>query len=168
VIGRSRGRADPRLELPSIRFARGNTDLVGEQERFSSRPANGLAQTPSQSRASPKSQVSDRISGTHSLIASHRQTSAEHFTRRLGHEASPSAVWEVGHHSLGRLATALGRYDDADAHFRAAADAHQRLQAPYLLASTRVAWAEMLARRANEGDKNQARDLAQQAATVAA
>ena len=81
---------------------------------------------------------------------------------------TPTMVWEVGHHSLGRLATVLGRYDDADAHFRAAADTHQRLQAPYLLASTRIAWAEMLARRAKHGDPNQARDLAEQTATVAA
>jgi class 3 adenylate cyclase len=76
-------------------------------------------------------------------------------------------VGEVGHHALGRLATVLGRYDDADAHFRAAADTHQRLHAPYLLASTRIAWADMLTRRANDDDPDQAHHLAQQAAMVA-
>jgi hypothetical protein len=50
------------------------------------------------------------------------------------------SVWEIGHHSLGRLATVLDRYDDADAHFRPATETHQRLRAPYLLASTRIAW----------------------------
>jgi hypothetical protein len=41
VVGRSRGRADPRLELPSIRFARGNIDLVSNRS-VSARAATGL------------------------------------------------------------------------------------------------------------------------------
>ena len=87
------------------------------------------------------------------------------FAANLPH--TPTMIWEVGHHSLGRLATVLGRYDDAEAHFHAAADTHQRIRAPYLLASTRLTWAEMLARRARDGDRAWARDLARQAATIA-
>jgi hypothetical protein len=78
------------------------------------------------------------------------------------------AIYAVGHHALGRLATFLRRLDDAEEHFLAAAAFHEGLGARYLLADTRVYWAEMLDRRGREGDAQAARDLAQQAASVAA
>jgi tetratricopeptide (TPR) repeat protein len=73
------------------------------------------------------------------------------------------AILEVGHHALGRLATVLERYDEADTHFRAAAEFHEGLRAQYLLASTRLEWATMLDRRGGNGDVDRVRELAQQA-----
>jgi hypothetical protein len=77
-------------------------------------------------------------------------------------------IYEVGYDALGRLATLLRRFDDAEVHFRAAAEFHEGLGARYLLADTRFHWAEMLERRGRDGDADAARDLAQQAVAVAA
>ena len=77
------------------------------------------------------------------------------------------SVYEVLHFALGRLATVLERYDDAESHFRAAHDLHERMNALYLLAHTRAAWAEMLSRRNVGDDAARARVLAQQALSVA-
>jgi len=57
---------------------------------------------------------------------------------------------------LGRLATVLGRYDDAEAHFRLALELHTRLQAPYWTARTELDWANLLLARARPGDKQAA------------
>jgi hypothetical protein len=48
---------------------------------------------------------------------------------------------------LGMLANELGRYDDADAHFRRAVEIQERIGSPPLLVETRLEWARMLARR---------------------
>jgi len=48
-------------------------------------------------------------------------------------------------HYLGLLAAALGRHDEADGHFAAAAVIHHQVGAPAWLARTRVAWARSLA-----------------------
>ena len=59
-------------------------------------------------------------------------------------------------YSLGILATALDRYEEADEHFRLASDIAERVGAPMFLAMTEVEWAAMLGAR---GDDDRARDL---------
>ena len=54
---------------------------------------------------------------------------------------------------LGMLATTLGRYFEADAHFAAAAAIHTRIGAPAWLARTQVDWGRMLLRR--DGQANE-------------
>jgi tetratricopeptide (TPR) repeat protein len=65
----------------------------------------------------------------------------------------------VAHH-LGLLTTALGRYDEAEAHFEEAAQIAERMEAPHWLARTRLEWARMLLRRAGPRDVEHARELA--------
>ncbi len=48
-------------------------------------------------------------------------------------------------HALGRLATVLGRHEDAEAHFAEALVVHQRLRAPFFIAETELAWGRLLA-----------------------
>src|SRR5207253_826654 len=60
---------------------------------------------------------------------------------------------------LGMLATTLGRYFEADAHFAAAAAIHTRIGAPAWLARTQVDWGRMLLRRDGKGDAEQAGEL---------
>jgi tetratricopeptide (TPR) repeat protein len=70
-------------------------------------------------------------------------------------------------HYLGLLATTMGRFDDAEARFAAAATTHQRIQAPTWLARTRLEWARMLLARRQPGDAERARELLDQAITTA-
>ena len=70
-------------------------------------------------------------------------------------------------HHLGRLATVLGRFSEADDRFRAAAATHERLAAPTWLARTRLEWARMLVTRGEPGDGARAVDLARQALVAA-
>jgi class 3 adenylate cyclase/tetratricopeptide (TPR) repeat protein len=58
---------------------------------------------------------------------------------------------------LGLLASALGDYDAAEAHFNHALAVHERLHAPYLLARTNLEWGRMLIGRARPGDRHHAR-----------
>jgi len=52
---------------------------------------------------------------------------------------------------LATLATVLGRYDDAETHFTHALELHERLQAPFYVALTKLEWGGMLlARRAGD------------------
>jgi class 3 adenylate cyclase len=67
------------------------------------------------------------------------------------------------HHYLGLLATTMGRFDDAEARFAAAAATHQRIQAPTWLARTRLEWARLLLTRHQPGDLERARELLGQA-----
>ena len=67
------------------------------------------------------------------------------------------------HFSLGRLATLLGRYDDAENHLGRAHEIHAAMPAPYFLDRTRWAWAEMLLTRGDPADHERARLLATQA-----
>ncbi len=60
---------------------------------------------------------------------------------------------------LGMLATELGRYDDADEHFRRAVEIQERIGRPPLLVETRLEWARMLARRDGPDDTDRARSL---------
>ena len=77
---------------------------------------------------------------------------------------APSPV--VAHH-LGVLATTLGRYDEAETWFAAAAAIHERLGAPHWLARTRLELARMLLARQAAGDAERARDLLDQAMATA-
>jgi len=61
-------------------------------------------------------------------------------------------------HALGRLATALGRYDDAERHFGVACEITTRVRAPVLLAMTQVEWAALLLERGSD-DLARARGL---------
>ena len=61
--------------------------------------------------------------------------------------------------STGRLATLLGRYDDADALLHEALATHERLAAPYWIARTQIDIAELAAARGGPGDADAARDL---------
>jgi class 3 adenylate cyclase/tetratricopeptide (TPR) repeat protein len=70
-------------------------------------------------------------------------------------------------HYLGLLATTMGRFDDAEARFAAAATTHQRIQAPTWLARTRLEWARMLLARRQPGDAERAQELLDQAITTA-
>jgi class 3 adenylate cyclase len=72
----------------------------------------------------------------------------------------------VSHH-LGRLATTLGRFDDADGRFAAAAAIHDRIAAPIWLARTRLEWARMLLTRRHPGDAERAQELLRQALATA-
>ena len=60
---------------------------------------------------------------------------------------------------LGMVAATLGRLDDAEARFAAAATAHDRMHAPTWLARTRLEWARMLLDRNKPGDAERAREM---------
>jgi tetratricopeptide (TPR) repeat protein len=78
--------------------------------------------------------------------------------------ASHPLMWlgSFSHH-LGLLATTLGRWSEAEAHFRTAASTHERLGAPAWLARTRLEWARMLLAGAEPGGGERAHDLLRQA-----
>lgn len=71
-------------------------------------------------------------------------------------------------HTLGVLARVLGRLDDADAHFRAAAAMNERMQAPFFTARTQVEHAKLLLERDAPGDGERAIELLVQARATAA
>ena len=68
---------------------------------------------------------------------------------------------------LGVLATTVGDWDNAEAHFTSAAATHERIAAPTWLARTRLEWARMLLARAEPGDGERAHDLLRQALATA-
>ncbi|HEY3238214.1 MAG TPA: hypothetical protein VGL92_01525 [Acidimicrobiia bacterium] len=70
-------------------------------------------------------------------------------------------------HYLALLATTLGRFDDAESRFAAAAQTHEGIGAPTWLARTRLEWARMLLTRQQHGDGDRARELLGQALTAA-
>ena len=70
-------------------------------------------------------------------------------------------------HYLGLLATSLSRFNEAEAHFRAAVERQLRLGTPAWLAHTRFEWARMLLARRTPGDEDQARELLDQALAAA-
>jgi tetratricopeptide (TPR) repeat protein len=69
---------------------------------------------------------------------------------------------------LGLLATTLGHYDAAVAHFEVAADTHERLNAPIFLAGNQVGWATALLRRGDPSDRAQIHSLLERAREAAA
>lgn len=70
-------------------------------------------------------------------------------------------------HYLGLLATSLGCFDEAEAHFRAATEKQIRLGTPIWLAHTRYEWARMLIARHAPGDTEKAREMLGQALATA-
>jgi hypothetical protein len=70
-------------------------------------------------------------------------------------------------HYLGGLATVLGRYNAADAHFTQASAFNERLHAAFFAARTNLSWGKMLAERNAPGDADKARDLLTKAHAVA-
>jgi class 3 adenylate cyclase/tetratricopeptide (TPR) repeat protein len=64
---------------------------------------------------------------------------------------------------LGNLASTLGRYEEAEAHFGAAAGIEERLGAPLLLARTHVSWARALIARGRPEDLDRAKHMLEQA-----
>ncbi len=78
-----------------------------------------------------------------------------------------SALGPVSH-TLGGLATVLGRYDEAEHFFRASAKVSQRMGAKFFAARTDLMWARMLIKRGAPGDMAKARELLLNARDVAA
>jgi class 3 adenylate cyclase/tetratricopeptide (TPR) repeat protein len=70
----------------------------------------------------------------------------------------PTAQGPVSH-TLGSLATVLGRYDEADALFAHSAASSARANAKFFSARTHLMWGKMLAERRGPGDVDKARDL---------
>jgi tetratricopeptide (TPR) repeat protein len=77
--------------------------------------------------------------------------------------AVPEGALDSTHRPLGILAAMLERYDAAAEHFEAALAMNERMGALPWLAHTRLAYAEMLDRRAGPGDRDQAAQLRSQA-----
>jgi class 3 adenylate cyclase/tetratricopeptide (TPR) repeat protein len=85
-----------------------------------------------------------------------------------GRFPTPAAVaYPSVSHYLGLLSTALGRFDEAEGHFSAAAAIHERIGAPAWLARTRLEWARLLGTRGQPGDAERARELLGQARATA-
>jgi predicted ATPase/class 3 adenylate cyclase len=80
-----------------------------------------------------------------------------------------AAITGCGSHYLGLLATTLERYDEAEERFAVAEATHERVNAPAWVARTRVEWAAMLLRRADDAssDAERAQDLLGGALTTA-
>jgi class 3 adenylate cyclase/tetratricopeptide (TPR) repeat protein len=70
-------------------------------------------------------------------------------------------------YDLGLLATVLGRYDDADAHFAEAVEIQRRTGARGMLAHTQLAWGRMLLGNQQPGDLERAREQLKQAQQTA-
>jgi Flp pilus assembly protein TadD len=68
-------------------------------------------------------------------------------------------------HALGLALATIGRYDEAEAAFAQAAEVHERIGAPILLAATRLEWARLLQRR--DDDTERAGKLALDAGAIA-
>ncbi len=82
--------------------------------------------------------------------------------------ACHSLIWLgcVAYH-LGILAATLGRWDEAETHFTAAARSHSRIGAPTWLARTRLEWGRMLLARQEGDDIERARAFSQDALKTA-
>lgn len=65
----------------------------------------------------------------------------------------------AGAHHLGVLATTMGDFDGAEAHFSAAERAQDAMDAPAWTARTRSAWARMLMTRGRQQDVERAQVL---------
>jgi tetratricopeptide (TPR) repeat protein len=70
-------------------------------------------------------------------------------------------------YDLGLLATTLGRYADADAHFAEAVATHARIGVRGMLPHTCLEWARMLLTRREPGDAERGRDLLERALATA-
>jgi class 3 adenylate cyclase/tetratricopeptide (TPR) repeat protein len=90
----------------------------------------------------------------------------EPYAGRLVHIAQASVVTGSVSYYLGLLDGLMGRYDEAESRFSAAAVQHERIGAPTWLARTRLEWARMLLSRRQPGDAERARELLGQVLTV--
>jgi hypothetical protein len=70
-------------------------------------------------------------------------------------------------HYLGLLAHTLDRHNEADQWFGQALALHEAMEAPFFVAMTQTAWAELLADRNKPGDTRRASDLLATAVQVA-
>jgi DNA-binding SARP family transcriptional activator len=70
-------------------------------------------------------------------------------------------------HALGMASLGAGALDAADAHFAAAARVHTRLDAPFLLANTRLWWGRALRQRLGPDDRARSATLLREAYVVA-
>ena len=70
-------------------------------------------------------------------------------------------------HYLGILAGVLGRHDEAEEHFRFAAELAERTGARGILVRTRLEWPRLLLSRGGPGDADRARALAAAARDLA-
>ena len=77
-----------------------------------------------------------------------------------------SLDWGAAARPLGRLATLLGRYDDAETHLREAQAMHERMQAPFWIGRTRIDMAELCLTRRADDDLTTARDHLDQAQRI--
>jgi DNA-binding CsgD family transcriptional regulator/tetratricopeptide (TPR) repeat protein len=84
------------------------------------------------------------------------------------HIAGTAIAWagSVSHY-LGLLTTSLGRFDEADGYFAAAAFTHERIGAAGWLARTRLEWARMLLIRRGANAAQRAQQLLGQASATA-
>ncbi|MDP8930687.1 MAG: AAA family ATPase [Actinomycetota bacterium] len=89
------------------------------------------------------------------------------YTNRLAVSDRARTVMGSVSRSLGLLATLLGRFDEAEAHFEAALDHHERLGSPPLVALTQVGYAQMLRARGRPGDHERAAELHRRAHALA-
>ena len=74
-----------------------------------------------------------------------------------------SLDWGAAARALGRLATLLGRYDDAERHLHDALAMHERIDAPYWIARNRIDLAELCLARCAGDDLSAAHDHLDQA-----
>jgi hypothetical protein len=80
------------------------------------------------------------------------------------HRRGPAQTFDW---ALGRLATTLERYEQAEGHFVAAADIEERLGAPLFLARTHASWAHALIARGQPEDLERAQQVLEQAEEAA-
>jgi tetratricopeptide (TPR) repeat protein len=66
-------------------------------------------------------------------------------------------------HYLGRLATVLQRFDEADTYFKQGLEVNQRLGDPFYIARTELGWGKMLLERSEPGDAERGSALIERA-----
>ena len=89
------------------------------------------------------------------------------YAQRLVLPSANAVSYGSASYYLGILTTLLGRWQDADRHFAKAIATYERGQMAGFLARTRYAWATMLRRRDEPGDRERALGLAGQALETA-
>jgi class 3 adenylate cyclase/tetratricopeptide (TPR) repeat protein len=77
--------------------------------------------------------------------------------------AAPASAFGTFAWALGVLAATMGRYEEAERHFAAAAEIERRLGAPLFLARTHAAWARALIARGRPGDADRAQTMLDEA-----
>ena len=101
-----------------------------------------------------------------SQIARGSSTSSDAFPRSARVRRLASCYGSIDW-ALGRLATTLERYEQAEGHFAAAAEIDERFGAPLFLARTRAGWARALIARGRPEDLERAQHMLEQAEETA-